>query len=239
MKNYFLFIFLTVATASANAKFIISDYVDFEGAQLASFLELDSNRHLKSLGVLIPKNSLKNLPSHETKIILNLPNSPNLKPFKFIEVNWNPHGHEPPGIYHSPHFDFHFYTISHAAVAKISCQGTDEAVCLKMPAPTHIAPNFAPTPAGVPQMGWHWIDTLAPEFNGGAFSKTFLYGYYNGKINFLEPMVTLDFLQSKVHEVLPIRQPAHFSQAGYYPKNYEIGFNAKKEFHYVRLINFR
>jgi len=31
--------------------------------------------------------------------------------FKFVELDWNPGGHEPAGVYDTPHFDFHFYTI--------------------------------------------------------------------------------------------------------------------------------
>jgi hypothetical protein len=26
-----------------------------------------------------------------------------------VGLNWNPHGHIPPGVYDLPHFDFHFY----------------------------------------------------------------------------------------------------------------------------------
>src|SRR5437868_488939 len=30
-------------------------------------------------------------------------------PFTYLLVNWNPHGHTPPGIYDLTHFDVHFY----------------------------------------------------------------------------------------------------------------------------------
>ena len=30
-------------------------------------------------------------------------------PLKWALLNWNPHGHIPPGIYDRPHFDVHFY----------------------------------------------------------------------------------------------------------------------------------
>ncbi len=41
--------------------------------------------------------------------IVQLP-AGNKTPFTFLEVNWNPAGHE--GVYQDvPHFDFHFYTV--------------------------------------------------------------------------------------------------------------------------------
>ncbi len=46
--------------------------------------------------------------------VLALPAAAAATPFKHIVVNWNNHGHPPPGIYSVPHFDFHFYTISNA-----------------------------------------------------------------------------------------------------------------------------
>ena len=35
----------------------------------------------------------------------------NPTPYKFIELDWNPAGHEPAGVYTLPHFDYHFYKI--------------------------------------------------------------------------------------------------------------------------------
>ena len=39
--------------------------------------------------------------------------------FQFVQFDWNPKGHEPEGVYTLPHFDFHFYTVSDAAVMAI------------------------------------------------------------------------------------------------------------------------
>src|SRR5688500_14232731 len=38
----------------------------------------------------------------------------NPTPYRNVLLDWNPGGHEPPGIYDKPHFDFHFYTIDEA-----------------------------------------------------------------------------------------------------------------------------
>ncbi len=49
---------------------------------------------------------------------------------------------------------------------------------------------------GVPQMGAHWVDVTSPELNGSTFAQTFIYGSYDGQVNFYEPMITLDFLKN-------------------------------------------
>src|SRR5690606_33501005 len=45
--------------------------------------------------------------------LLDLPGW-NPTPYTFVEVNWNPAGHEPNGVYDEPHFDLHFWTASQA-----------------------------------------------------------------------------------------------------------------------------
>lgn len=66
-------------------------------------------------------------------------------------------------------------------------------------------------------MGSHWFDIHSPEFNGQVFTQTFLYGSYNGKVTFYEPMITLAFLKNTTTFERPIPTPAKFQQAGYYP----------------------
>jgi hypothetical protein len=46
-----------------------------------------------------------------TVSLLDLPQQ-NPTPYRFVQLNWNPVGHEPAAIYGLPHFDFHFYTVS-------------------------------------------------------------------------------------------------------------------------------
>ena len=33
------------------------------------------------------------------------------EPYRFMMLDWNPQGHQPPGVYTVPHFDFHFYMV--------------------------------------------------------------------------------------------------------------------------------
>ena len=159
-------------------------------------------------------------------------------PFDHIDINWNPHGHEPEMVYGLPHFDFHFYKISRSEQLSI----VPGPLMDLLPPPGAVPPTYVPTPGGVPQMGKHWIDFTSPELspvNPKIFTKTFIYGSYNGKVIFEEPMITLAVLQRGRSSSTNIPQPQVFLPANtYYPTVYNISLNSKSEKHIVTLSDF-
>ncbi|MCM2348743.1 MAG: hypothetical protein NDI69_01900 [Bacteriovoracaceae bacterium] len=198
------------------------------------------NKTPQAMGVAISPKGLTGLSHEMVEYTLPMPKHIKVRPYRHIAMDWNPHGHEPGGVYDVPHFDFHFYFISEKLRQSISCVDEDAAICMKSPDEDSLVANYAPTPAGVPKMGWHWVDLLAPEFNGGQFTRTFIYGYYDGNLIFIEPMVTTDYLLSKKSSINPIRQPKQFPyQEGRYPKKYKVYYDAVNKLHKVELINFR
>jgi len=79
-------------------------------------------------------------------------------------------------------------------------------------------------------MGAHWIDPTSPEFNNQSFTKTFIYGFYDGKMVFVEPMVTKAFIETKPNTTDIIKVPAKYPEKGYYPTRYRVTYdeNAKE-----------
>ena len=84
---------------------------------------------------------------------------------------------------------------------------------------------YVPEPGGISKMGKHWVDITSPA----PFTSTFIYGSYNGKVIFHEPMITRAFLLSKPDTVMNIRQPVGFARPGHYPTNYQIQFDNEKK----------
>jgi hypothetical protein len=173
-------------------------------------------------------------------------------PYKFVGFDWNPAGHEPETVYTMPHFDFHFYLTPPEALAAIVPTNPNFATeANKVPAPEFIppfnlvlsAPGDEPAKVAVPQMGVHWIDTRSPELQAmlgnpagnQPFTKTFLYGSWNGKVTFLEPMITLEHLRSHPNEIVPISEPARVQEAGYYPNAYGIVYDPQAKEYRVSL----
>lgn len=90
-------------------------------------------------------------------------------------------------------------------------------------------------------MGWHWVDSASPEFHGQPFTSTFVYGYYNGKMNFLEPMADLSFLEDHPHFSATVKEPEKVTTAGWYPAQYKVRFNSAADSYEVLLtrLHFR
>jgi hypothetical protein len=143
-------------------------------------------------------------------------------PFTHILVDWNPKGHDPEPIYGKPHFDFHFYTSSEAERMAIPAYAQDSTKFLRYPAPAYLPASYVPIPGGIPQMGSHWVDVTSPELSGAPFTQTFIYGTYNGKVNFYEPMITGEFIKANPGFERSIPQPAKFEKGGWYPTKMRI-----------------
>jgi hypothetical protein len=183
--------------------------------------------------------------------LLTMPTQ-NPTPYQFVELDWNPGGHEPAGVYDVPHFDFHFWTVSREVRSSIDPAdpryGQNAA---NLPAAEYRAPFYldaataAGAPAGavaVPFMGLHWLDVRSPELQRltghpeayQPFTKTFIYGSWDGQFIFDEPMITRAYIMAKRDaadpavrdEVIPVSTPQHATPAGFYPSAYRIAYDA-------------
>lgn len=185
-------------------------------------------------------------------------------PFRFVELNWNPMGHEPDGVYQDvPHFDFHFYTITKAERDAIDPADPQYAAKANdIPTGDYVPPFTAPLgPPGappaavaVPKMGVHWTDMRSPELqkllgNEQAykpFTATFIHGSWAGRYIFFEPMITRAHMLAKQasddpavrDEVIPISVPAKYQASGRYPTAYRITWDAEAREYRVALTGF-
>ena len=200
------------------------------------------------LGVALDATALDGLPaSGEHSYVLALPEqSP--APYQFAELDWNPQGHVPPGVYTFPHFDFHFYTISQAERdAIVPSDPNFAAEARNVPIGAYVPPFYIvpgdPAAVAVPQMGVHWLDVRSPELQNllghpaeyRQFTTTFIYGSWNGRYTFYEPMVTRAYLLSQPDTVVGISTPAHYPVAGFYPTEYRVTYDAQAQEYRVGL----
>lgn len=205
-------------------------------SHVRSFVEASDTGESLSIGVAFPREALQGLSDHDPGLyVVTLPTVVSLPPYNHIVLNWMPHGHEPDSIYGRPHFDFHFYMISPEQREAITCLGEDYDVCLQMPPENQRPPFYVGGPEGVPQMGWHWVDLRSPEYNGQPFASTFIYGFYAGKMNFLEPMITREFIQTTTVFESPIPIAEAVAEMGYYPARYTVEYNEELGLHMITM----
>ncbi len=208
-------------------------------------LDAKDGQRAVELGIALDEGALQGLPMDESMHMwdLRLP-AKTPAPYTFVQLDWNSHGHPPMGVYTEPHFDFHFYTITQAE--RDAIMPTDPAFAAKannLPAEPYrpagyvplVEPGRPPAEFAVPMMGLHWFDPRSPEFNGGAFTRTFIYGSWNGQFTFYEPMVTRAYLLSKPDAVSPIGVAPQVVEPGSYPTAYRVSYDAQAKEYRVAL----
>jgi hypothetical protein len=155
--------------------------------------------------------------THENNVVLKFHPKVDATLFKHVWVNWNPDGHPPVGVYNKPHFDFHYYLVSSEERETYVDPAKLDAA---LPADYLPANHIGVDP--VPMMGKHYVDVTSPELNGQPFTQTFIFGSYDAKLAFWEPMITKDFLTGTANFERNIPQPAKFQKAGYYPTKMRV-----------------
>lgn len=185
------------------------------------------------IGVALSEKALTGLPDPGTgndphammhEYLLSLPAEASATAFKFVELDWNPMGHEPEGVYTVPHFDFHFYTIPVEQRNEIVPTNPQWAAhAANLPAAAFAPPGYLaasalmgapPEVAAVPRMGMHWLDPQSEELHGQPFRKTFIYGSWAGRLIFAEPMITKAYLESKPDFSAPLAVPERSADSG-------------------------
>ena len=192
----------------------------------------------------------------------------------FDHMGWfaNAQGHAPRGVFDVRHVDVHFFTITVEERKTISGQLNDPKLlqfpplgflpkdfCLPL-----VPPPFPPvcrlladlTATDIPasndaEQGLHWVDSFAPELRGKPFEQIFIFGSYDGKIDFWEPMITKKFFENvrsllidleatekTIALTFAIKQPEQFQEAGYYPTQYSIRYDAEAGEFSVSLDDF-
>jgi hypothetical protein len=240
---------------------------------VTSYADFDATGTVQALGVVFSSGALEGLPTaasdghhcfdankdgsidlgsecsggHER--VLPLPSEASRRPdmpFKWALVNWNPHGHIPPGIYDKPHFDVHFYIepIENVFAIEPGPCGPEHVRCdqftrARLPVPAnYMHPDFKDVEAVAPAMGNHLIDLTAPEFRGVPFTRTWIYGTNEGRVTFYEEMVTVAFLKSLPDTCFPIKTAAAVASAGRYPSKSCVRYVKDRSEYTVSLEGF-
>ncbi|MDB4892860.1 MAG: hypothetical protein JWL61_4715 [Gemmatimonadetes bacterium] len=245
---------ITFAVACSDSSAPVTTERTIEGAALAlgqgtarTWVTLSAEGAPTALGIKLSETALSGLPStpmpnmpSAVMLILPLPAEAKITGFDHVAVDWNPNGHDPVQIYGVPHFDFHFYTVSDSAQRAILPSDPQwGAKAASFPAAAFVPPGYVPPPgvpaaSTIPMMGLHWTDLASPELNGKPFTSTFIFGSYDGRFIFIEPMITKAYLETHPNATVAVPQPSRWAKPGYYPLNYTVAYDATaKEYRIV------
>jgi hypothetical protein len=208
-----------------------------------SWVNYDEQGAPRAVGIALDEAALKGLPEtstgkgccSESEYVLELPGDAP-KPFDHIAINWNPKGHEPAGIYDKPHFDFHFYMIKPADREKITAKDDDAKKCIRALAADAMPDGYVLIPeTAMPRMGAHMVNPKGREFQGKLFTRTLIYGAYDGRMTFIEPMITKAYLESKPNRTELMALPKQYPTSGYFPTAYTVKWDPSNREYLIAL----
>lgn len=207
----------------------------------------DASGKPHAIGIVFTSDALEGLPAagdvghSDVPYVLPMPVKGPKTVVDHAVINWEPSGHPPSKVYDVPHFDFHFYLVSQAEHVSIRFNSENDSGEPSQQPPRDLLPAGYVIPPGtaVPEMGVHAINTTSTELQGQPFNATFIYGYYNQRLTFLEPMASLEFLRSKPSFSAPVIRPARYSKPGTYPSSYTIDYNAASKTYEVGLRDLK
>ena len=200
-----------------------------------AWIKVNKNGDPLEAGINLSGKALTKLPDEPRQYVLTLPKKKGQNFYTHGLLDWNPHGHEPEGIYDLPHFDFHFYIVPSEERMNIPLLAPPNFDT--PPAAEYIPPMYIQLPGLVPEMGAHWVDVTSPELHGAKFTHTFIWGSYDGKFIFWEPMITMEYLLTQPDEIFPVKQPSAFQISGWYPTDYKISYSTHPDEYSVTLMN--
>ncbi len=220
----------------------------FTGAKIAvgqgtawTEMTVGQSNAIQEVSLVFTEDALVGLPGTlpATEFIVPLPSDAPVTVFNHVGVNWQPQGHPPATIYSVPHFDVHFYLISTQERDAMTPADPNFAMkALKVPEADMVPSSYSSDPMPIPRMGSHWGDGTSHEFHGSAFTATMIYGYYDAKMTFIEPMLAKSFIESKPNYTATMRTPAKYPKAGRYPTTYGITHTSATKEYRVKLGTF-
>ncbi|HEY7597085.1 MAG TPA: hypothetical protein VH969_28315, partial [Actinophytocola sp.] len=94
-----------------------------------------------------------------------------------------------------------------------------------------------------PAMGNHLVDPTAPEFNGTPFTHTWIYGVWNTKVTFFEPMITHAWFaglrDGSINDgCFDFKLPSAWQESGWYPTKYCLRHRDNRSDLTISLENF-
>jgi hypothetical protein len=202
------------------------------------------------VGVRIPGAALNGLSADTgghppTPMVLAFPGGAATGVINHVEFYWQPSGHEPPGAWDKPHFDFHFFLADASAARAIDPNLPDFATkAARVLDPKYVPVDFVAPPGDpvkntIPGMGLHFFDRTQPPIPGRyVFTQTMIHGSYDGQDLFIEPMITRDWLLTHPSLDEPLKQPQAYQRSGLYPTTYSVHYDAAKDEYSVALGGF-
>lgn len=208
-----------------------------------SWMRVIDNNTPWEIGIDITSAVLEDLPKDSGLIepaIIPLPEiAEKLTPFNHISITWNPENFSDIPDFKQAHFNFYFYTIPINDRMSIPPWSEETNPPFSTYPPKNYLPkDYSPLINGIgsySEIGRHWLSSDSKSYL--PLADAFSFGTYEGKLIFLNPIVTFPVLKSGEEIKKPISQPLYYPGGKPFPREYKISINTNDN-HTVALRNF-
>jgi hypothetical protein len=138
-------------------------------------------------------------------------------PFDHVAVRWHPRGLGLKGTNEKPVLDFQFHLATPEQRAMITAEGDDLARARKPLAGRATPAGYELAEGAVPTSGARWVDPASLGSHGRPFTRTLVYGSYDGRLTFIAPAITRSFLEARADVLESIKTPLSYPNPGLYP----------------------
>lgn len=222
--------------------------VQYGSGKARSWISINQEGFPVEIGIELTAEVLDDLSllttGHELTTVLPLhQKAKESTPFEHIGLNFQPDGHGP--VFWSEHFDLHFYTITNEERLAIPPYDPNDQSIVDgynlFPDMTKMPGDYFKFPfqgGAYPMMGKHWVPSdWATGYD--PFTHVMILGSYAQKNNFIEPMITVEYLLSGEEFSGHYSQPQTFEEPGNnYPTKYNIYHDDKTGNIYITLSDF-
>lgn len=198
------------------------------GATVSTWARVDAVDTVREFGVTVPLALVQNPPAGPGSgpagavAVLAFPDIVKASTFfDHFELRWEPNGHPPARFMGVPHFDFDFYGISPQEVLQITAPDTAAPTLDRLPT----GYTYPGVNAAVPQMGVRTFSTAELQ-DTQPFTRTIAAGFANGRLIFLEPMITPAVLTQHQEFTLTAPRPVTVGRETRFPNRFMATFNS-------------
>lgn len=219
----------------------VGDTQPLGNGTIRSYVTIDASGRPASVGVVLTAAALSGLSDiANTSNVLNLPSQAQTTALNHIEVNYQPTGHAPPGIYDVPQFDVSFFCVSQQARQAFQVVGQDNFdKAYKVPDAEHVPPTYFLEPgSAVPTFGAQDVFFQAPELIGKGFTLSTNYLLYNATLVGIQPLVGSSYLKQQINRVDNLETPLKYPFGGFWPSKTAIRYDAGAQEYTIALEGF-
>jgi hypothetical protein len=213
------------ATPTSHEERVAGETGTIAGQLVSTFATLNERGEITKVGVTLPLASIR-ATAMEEMVIARFPSqSVDQTGLDHLQLGFLPNGHTPT-FWQVPHFDIHYHRVSIATREGIDCTAEPMPAADRLPE-GYTIPGTGPEPAGscVPAMGIHAHDTSSPEVIGAEpFDETMILGYHGGELTFIEPMITIERMETTEDLDRAIPAPARLAPPARFPTRFTMTY---------------